>query len=59
MTYRDSKNLSRRTASNKVLDGKAFDIAKSDRYQGTLSSMVYNFLLKIALHTKEQELILF
>ena len=36
MAYRDFKDLARRTASDKVLRGKAFNIAKSpkcDRYQ--------------------------
>ena len=43
MTYRDFKDLARRTASDKVLRGKAFNIAKSpkcDRYQRWIASMV-------------------
>ena len=49
MAYRYSKDLSWRTASNKVLHGKAFNIAKNpkyDRYQRWISSMVYNFFNK-------------
>ena len=44
MAYGDFKDLTRRTASNKVLRNKAFDIAKNpkyDGYQGGLASMVY------------------
>ena len=47
--YEDFKNLARRTASDKVLRDKAFNIAKNpkyDRYQRGLASMVYNFLTK-------------
>ena len=46
MAYRDFKDLARRTASDKVLRGKAFNIAKSpkcDRYQRGIASMVYRF----------------
>ena len=42
--YEDFKDLARRTASDKVLRGKAFNIAKNskyDRYQRGLASMVY------------------
>ena len=44
MAYRDFKNLSKRTASDKVLRDKAFNIAKNpkyDGYQSGLASMVY------------------
>ena len=44
MAYEDLKDLERRTASDKVLRGKAFNIAKNPRYDG--SSMVYNFFDK-------------
>ena len=43
------ENLTRRKASDKILRGKAFNIAnnkKYDVYQGGLASMVYNFFLK-------------
>ena len=46
MAYGDFKNLARRTASNKVLRNKAFNIAKNlkyDGYQRGLASMVYKF----------------
>ena len=42
--YEDFKDLARRTASDKVLRDKAFNIAKNskyDRYQRGLASMVY------------------
>ena len=32
MTYRDFKDLSRRTASDKILRDKAFNIAKNSKY---------------------------
>ena len=44
-----SKDLAKRTQSNKVLKGKAFKIAsnpKWDRYQRGLATMVYNFFDK-------------
>ena len=44
MAYGDFKDLARRTASNKVLRDKAFNIVKNpkhDGYQRGLASMVY------------------
>ena len=44
MTYGEFKDLNRRTAADKVLHDKAFDIAKNakyDGYQRGLVSMVY------------------
>ena len=41
MAYRDFKDLARRTASDKILRDKAFNIAKYERYQRGLASMVY------------------
>ena len=44
MAYGDFKDLARRTASDKVLRDKAFDIAKNHKYHGYqrgLASMVY------------------
>ena len=49
MAYGDFKDLKRRTASDKVLRDKAFNIAKNPKYDGYqrgLSSMVYNFFDK-------------
>ena len=49
MTYGDFKDLARRTASDKVLRDKAFNIAKNPKYDGYqrgLASMVYNFFYK-------------
>ena len=44
MAYGNFKDLPRRTASDKVLSDKAFNIAKNlkhDGYQRVLASMVY------------------
>ena len=49
MSYRDFKDLARRTASCKVLIDKAFNIAKNlkcNQYQRGLASMVYKFFDK-------------
>ena len=49
MAYGDFKDLTRRTASDKILIDKAFNFAKIpkyDEYQRGLASMVYNFLIK-------------
>ena len=49
MEYGDFKDLKRRTASDKILRGKAFNIAKNPKYDGYqrgLASMVYNFFDK-------------
>ena len=46
MAYGDFKDLTRRTASEKILRNKAFNIAKNKKYDGYergLASMVYNF----------------
>ena len=46
MAYRDFKDLARRTASDKVLRDKAFNISKNTKYDGFqrgLASMVYKF----------------
>ena len=45
MAYGDFKHLARRTASDKVLGDKAFNIAKKTKYDG-LASMVYKCLGK-------------
>ena len=47
MSYGDFKDLTRRTASDKVLPDKAFDISKNpkhDGYQCGVVSMAYTFL---------------
>ena len=44
--YSDSKDLTKRTAADKILKNKAFDIAKGPKYDGYqrgLASMVYKF----------------
>ena len=49
MAYGDVKDLAKRTASDKVLGDKAFNIAKNpkhDGYQRGLASMVYKFFDK-------------
>ena len=49
MAYGDFKDLKRRTASDRILRDKAFNIAKNPRYDGYqrgLASMVYNFFDK-------------
>ena len=46
MAYGDFKELNRRTVADEVLRDKAFNIAKSLKYDGYkrgLASMVYNF----------------
>ena len=49
MAYGDFKGLTRRTTSDKILYGKAFNIVKKSKYDGyqrELDSMVYKFLEK-------------
>ena len=49
MTYGDFKDIKRRTASDKILRDKAFNIAKNPKYDGYqrgLASMVYKFFDK-------------
>ena len=49
MAYGDFKDLARRTASDKVLRDKAFNITKNPKYDGYqrgLATMVYKFLIK-------------
>ena len=49
MAYGDFKDLARRTASDKVLRDKSFNIARNRKYEGYqrgLSSMVYKFFDK-------------
>ena len=49
MAYGDFKDLTKRTAADKVLRNKAFNIAKDTKYDGyqrRLASMVYKFFDK-------------
>ena len=49
MTYEDFKGLTRRTAIDKILRHKAFNIVKNPKYDGNqrgLASMVYSFFGK-------------
>ena len=49
MAYGDSKDLFRRTVSDKILGDKAFDIANNPKYDGYrkfLASLIYNFFDK-------------
>ena len=49
MAYGYFKDLTRRTASDKILCDKTFNIAKTPKYDGyqrVLASMVYNFFMK-------------
>ena len=49
MAYGDFKDLTRRTASDKVLRDKAFNFAKNPKYDGyqrRLASMVINVLMQ-------------
>ena len=49
MAYGDFKDLVRRTASDKVLRNKVFNIAKNPKYDGYqrgLASMIYNIFDK-------------
>ena len=51
MAYGDFKDLARRTASDKVLRDKAFNIAKNSKYDGYqrgLASMVYKIFDKMS-----------
>ena len=51
MTYGDFKDLSRRTASDKVLRNKAFNIAKDPKYDGYqrgVASVAYKYFDKKA-----------
>ena len=48
MIYRDFKNLTRRTASDKILSDKAFNIAKNPKYDGYQRGLTWfiNVLIK-------------
>ena len=49
VAYGDFKNLKRRTASDKILRDKAFNVAKNSKYDGYqrgIDSMVYKYFDK-------------
>ena len=49
MAYGDSRDLTRRRASEKILQDKAFNIAKNPKYDGYqrgIASLFYKFLIK-------------
>ena len=55
--YSDSKDLAKRTISDKILKDKACEIAKSPKYDGyqrALASMVYNFENRIRSNSDRQ-----
>ena len=50
MAYGNFKDLTRRTASDKFLRNKAFNIAKNPKYDGNqrgIASIIYNFFNKM------------
>ena len=58
MAYRNFKDLARRTASDKLLRDKAFDIAKDPKYDGyhrSLAAMVYKSFDKKSLNSVVNE----
>ena len=60
MAYGDFNDLPRRTASDKVLRDKAFNIARNSKYNGyqrRLASLVIFLIKNLWVPTKEQELI--
>ena len=49
MVYGDFKDFARKTASDKILHDKAFNITKNPKYDGyqrRLASLVYKFFVK-------------
>ena len=50
MTDRDSKDLSRRTASDKVLPDKAFNIVKNPKYGGYQQGLPSLFMIFFIKH---------
>ena len=58
MAYEDFKDLTRRTASDKILRDKAFSIAKNPKYGGHQrgpASVVYKFFDKISTSFAQSE----
>ena len=59
MAYRDFKYLPRKTASDKKLRGKAFDMVKNskyDEYQRGLASMFYKLFDNQSTNQRETEI---
>ena len=59
--YSDSEDLTKRTAADKILRNRAFNIAKNQKYDGYqrgLASMVYKFLIKNLKEVVQSTLIL-
>ena len=57
MAYEDFKYLPRRTTSDEILHGKAFNIAKNRKYDGCqrgIASMVYKFFDKYSAGIKNK-----
>ena len=58
MAYGDFKDLTKRTASDKILRDKAFNFAKSPKYngyQGGVTSIINNFLQNTSGSSIENE----
>ena len=58
MAYGDFKDLTKRTASDKILRDKAFNIAKNPKYngyQGGVASIIYIFFQNISGSSIENE----
>ena len=58
MAYGDFKDLTKRTASDKILRDKAFNIAKSPKYngyQGGVASIIDNFFQNTSGSSIENE----
>ena len=56
MAYGDFKDIARRTASDKVLRDKAFNIAKNPKYDGYqrgLASMVIDLLIDFLIKSRQ------
>ena len=61
IVFRGFEDLARKTASDKILHHKAFDIAKSlkyDGYQGAFASIIYKFFdKKSALRARSENVV--
>ena len=58
MAYGDFKDIKRRTASDKILRDKAFNIARNPKYDGYqrgLASMVYKFFDKKSVNNDDDD----
>ena len=62
MTYGDFKDSTKRTASDKILRDKAFNIAKNPKYNGYqrgLASMVYKVFAETKLQAEQLKMKIF